>query len=225
MKRVLLAVVMFVCAVPSFAQESFVLGEKAVYLMLDNNFYAARKHELIDFMGEEDTYYSADGGTYNVGVTAGYNVYQNMNIEGSLSFIPSDEAVADGLFDVMFIIQDPFIKGGSGFMPYYGVGLGLKWGSKDEELRASTRNYYANLNYDVSFFGVGVVSKAGIRYYDGPFLIGLGAELGLYSISRTETLNGDANTPSTGYVYFDGSKTKTDTDFTFKVGFSVGFMF
>lgn len=224
MKRVLLAVVMFVCAVPSFAQESFMLGEKAVYLMLDNSMYAARKHELIDFY-DGTTYNSADGGTYNVGFTAGYNVYQNMNIEGSLSFIPSDEAVADGLFDVMLIMQKPFIKGGSGFMPYYGVGLGLKWGSKEVGASASAGGYYANANYDVSFFGVGVVSKAGIRYYDGPFLIGLGAELGLYSASRTDTLSLDANTPNTGYVDLSGSKTKTDTDFTFKVGFSVGFMF
>lgn len=206
MKRVVFTVLFCVIfAVPSFAQENNALNKKTLYLMFDNYLHNDASYSLsyegYTQSGSDSEFY------YNPGVTLGINVQDYFNIETSVSFFPSDESFEDGLFDFMFVFQEPFIKNGPGLTPYFGAGLGVLWGSNSYEV-----GYYDTESY--SAFGLGVGIKGGIRFYSGPFLFGIGSEFHFYPLAPI-------NYDNSRY----GSHTVDLTLCTFKLGFNVGFIF
>lgn len=165
MKRILfVAVIYVVFAVPSFAQTA---NESSMYLTIDNYLHKDLAYDFsesyIDIPADPNYY-------HNPGFTLGYQTPDYFAYELSLSFLPDDMAAGDGLIDFAIILQKPFEKNGSGFRPYFGVGVGFIWGSE----------------YDISLFGGGWALKGGLRAYKGPFLIGVGADFHYYAASLSD---------------------------------------
>ncbi len=212
MKRVIFIAVM--CAVfyaPSFAQEDTWLAKKAIYLTLDNYW-----HKDLAYLFYDDyiSNPSADPDFYyNVGFTAGINAQNYVSFEISMSFLPSNDTIADGVVDFMVICQKAFEKGGSGFRPYFGTGLGLIWG--DESAEVSNGLYEERVN--MSAFGAGIVLKAGLRYYYKHFLAGAGVDYHWYPFTVMDvglSAGGYSASASADFAYH-----------TVKLGFHIGFIF
>lgn len=209
MKRVVFTV--FFCivfAVPSFAAK--------VYLTSDNYMHIGSNYSLPEEY--ECEYTSSDNNwRYNPGITFGINVYKLINIESSLSIVSGSNTLTDGICNVMVVFQEPFTNGGSGFRPYIGIGEVLKWGYDSVKAKdawsSNSQPTYTDVNLTV-IGGGGLASKAGVRYYNGHFLIRIGAEFNVYSSSIIIDTD-DYNTP----------ETDSFVDCSFKLGFNVGVIF
>ena len=211
MKRVVFTVLFCVIfAVPSFA--------KKVYLTFDNYMHIGNNYTLPEEYEYE--YTSSDNNwRYNPGITFGINVYKLINIESSLSIASGDNTLTNGIFNVMVVFQEPFITGGSGFRPYVGIGEALKWGYDSVKAKdawsSNSQPTYTDVNLTV--IGTGVATKAGVRYYNGHFLIGIGAEFNIYSSSII--------IDASDYNNSNELESDSSVDCSFKLGLNVGFIF
>lgn len=107
---------------------------------------------------------------YALGATFGGNFSKYMGIQGVVSFIPpvDKKKSTELLLDFMLVIQKDVQILSSGFRPYLGFGLATEY----------------SFSPDTSgFIGYGLATEAGLRYFHGKFLAGLGVNYNYYWVS------------------------------------------
>ena len=209
MRIIFVAVMCAIFTVPTFAQEELGLEEKTWYLTLDTYWhgeFAYRTHSNDPIMKDM----TADASFYrNEGFTIGVNELNIMSCELSTSYFYGTNAITYTV-DYAVIYQEAFKKGGSGFRPYFGAGPSVEWTEKFTKLYSKY-----NVKARGSKYGLGIVAKAGLRYYNGLFLLGAGIDYHYYPLASYDRKN----------VHNKSFRSDKFKYHTFKFGFNIGIIF